>query len=493
LNFDQKIWKERIMICELRSLQRTLIKVTLNICLLNLTACMGQQQGPDLAILYNESASYHSPDRNPIIVIPGILGSRLMYTPKGTVAWGAFESGAADPSNPDGARIIALPIGREDKLNQMHDEVKPTGVLERLRINLGGISLNIQAYAGILRTLGAGGYRDEALGMSGEIDYGDNHYTCFQFAYDWRRDNVENARLLHDFIKEKQEYVRHHYKQRFGIDKKDIKFDIVAHSMGGLITRYFLMYGTQDLPADGSLPELNWNGAEFVERVILVGTPNSGSANTFLHLVQGEQLAPLLPYYPPALLGTFPSVYQLLPRPRHKAVVWDGNHQQPVDFLDPKVWERMGWGVLSPKQQPMLKVLMPEVRDESERKKQAQHYLRLVLARAKSFQQALDRPAKTPDGLSLFLVGGDAADTIRTISINSRDGTHEILKTGFGDETVLRASALADERMTGDWKPRIQSPIDFQTIFFLPYDHLELTQNAIFRDNVLFWLLEDAR
>ena len=308
----------------------------------------GLQQEPDLGIIYNELASYHSPDRNPIIVIPGILGSRLSYTPKGTVAWGAFESGAANPSDPDGARIIALPIGSEDKLNQMNDEVVPTGVLDNLRISLGGVSLNIQAYAGILSTLGAGGYRDEALGLSGEVDYGDDHFTCFQFAYDWRRDNVENARLLHDFIKEKQEYVRQQYKQRFGIDKKDIKFDIAAHSMGGLITRYFLMYGKQDLPEDGSLPELNWNGAEFVERVILVGTPNSGSASTFLNLIQGDQLAPLLPYYPPALLGTFPSVYQLLPRPRHKAVVWDGDNQQPIDFLDAEVWGRMGWGLLSP-------------------------------------------------------------------------------------------------------------------------------------------------
>ena len=110
------------------------------------------RDGPDLAVLYNESARHHSPDRNPIIVIPGILGSRLLYTPNGTVAWGAFESGAADPSDPDGARIIALPIGKQDRLSQIYDDVKPTGVLERLHINFAGISLNIQAYAGILRS-----------------------------------------------------------------------------------------------------------------------------------------------------------------------------------------------------------------------------------------------------------------------------------------------------------------------------------------------------
>ena len=82
----------RIMIYESPSQQHALLKITFNICLLFLSGCMGLQQEPDLAILYNESAGYHSPDRNPIIVIPGILGSRLLYTPKGTVAWGRLKA-----------------------------------------------------------------------------------------------------------------------------------------------------------------------------------------------------------------------------------------------------------------------------------------------------------------------------------------------------------------------------------------------------------------
>jgi len=75
---------------------------------INLSGCGIMQHEPDIAIIYNKSASYHHPDRNPIIVIPGIMGSKLLYKPTDTVSWGAFEGGAADPAEADGARIIAL-------------------------------------------------------------------------------------------------------------------------------------------------------------------------------------------------------------------------------------------------------------------------------------------------------------------------------------------------------------------------------------------------
>jgi hypothetical protein len=55
----------------------------------------------------------------------------------------------------------------------------------------------------ILMALGVGGYRDQGLSDAGAIDYGDDHFTCFQFDYDWRRDIVENARALEKFIQKK--------------------------------------------------------------------------------------------------------------------------------------------------------------------------------------------------------------------------------------------------------------------------------------------------
>jgi hypothetical protein len=459
---------------------------------------------------------YHGPDRNPVIVIPGLLGSRLVTAGDQRVVWGAFDRQAADPAKAEDLRLIALPIdGEADAAANIAadsgagrrgnairagggddaiPEVRPAGVLETLHVDVLGVPLDVRAYAEILATLGAGGYRDPALGLGGAVDYGSDHFTCFQFDYDWRQDNVLAARRLAAFIRERKAAVRAEYRERFGVDRPDLKFDIVAHSMGGLVLRYYLMYGEQDLPADGSLPELTWEGARHVGRVVLVGTPNAGAPEALRQLVEGRQIGPLLPYYAPGVIGTWPSTYQLLPRPRHKTVVWDGDPERAVDLYDAALWQRLGWGLASRSQDATIAALLPATVDAAQRHQRALAYQALALQRARSFHAALDRPdQRMPPGTELFLVVGDGIATTTRLSVDSRTGAVRVIEQGEGDETVPRRSVLLDERTPENWTPTLRSPLDTSAVLLLPAEHVYLTQSVAFRDNVLFWLLEQPR
>jgi pimeloyl-ACP methyl ester carboxylesterase len=371
------------------------------------------------------------------------------------------------------------------------DSVRPDGVLDRVRVRVAGIPMQVLAYFHILGALGAGGYRDQDLGLAGAIDYGDDHYTCFQFGYDWRRDISESAVALGKFIEDKRKYVMAETERRYGVVDQDVRFDIVAHSMGGLVARYYLRYGDQPLAEDGSLPDLTWAGARRVENVILVGTPSAGSLKSLDELVHGFKIGPTLPRYDPAVLGTMPAIYQMLPRERHRAiVVQDAAGPRFLDPLDPDLWEEMGWGLASTEIDETLEWLLPEIPDEASRRRVARDHLRKSLRRARQFAEAMDLPASPPAGTSFYLVAGDSKPTPDAVDVDPESGTFHFSSNGPGDGTVLRSSALMDERLTGEWTPRLVSPIRWSQVTFLFHDHLQLTRSQEFTDNVLFVLLE---
>jgi pimeloyl-ACP methyl ester carboxylesterase len=448
---------------------------------------------PDLGGIYDRAAMEHDEQRNPVIVIPGILGSKLTDEASGRLVWGAFSGGYADPETDDGARLVAVPMAEGVPLRDLRDDVRPSGALDSVKLDLLGIPLTLDAYRRILGSLGVGGYRDEQLGMAGAIDYGDDHYTCFQFDYDWRRDNIENARRLHEFIEDKGAYVRAERIKRFGADADGpVKFDIVAHSMGGLVTRYYLRYGTADLRADGSPPPVTWAGAEHVERAILVGTPSAGSAEALVQLVDGADFAFILPKYEAALLATMPAIYQLLPRPRHRFVARDGDRDRPLDVLDASTWEHRGWGLVDPDQAHVLEQLLPDEPDPARRRAVARDHLEKCLARARGFFAALDSPQQTPPGLTLSLIAGDAVPTAAVIGVRD-DGRIRVVERGPGDGSVLRSSALMDEREDGQWTRMLRTPVPWDDVTFLFTDHIGLTSDPAFTDNVLYQLLEAPR
>lgn len=462
-----------------------------SLVLFSSVGCSGIQV-PDLGSIYEAAAHAHGPGRNPVVVIPGFLGSKLKVQKTGQVGWGAFTGDYADPETAEGARLIAFPMEHGTPLSGLRDELVTNGVLDTVKLSIFGLPINAKAYANVLGLLGAGGYRDEELGESGAIDYGKDHYTCYQFPYDFRRDITESARQLHEFLLAKRALVQAEVLKRFDVERPGLKFDVVAHSMGGLVLRWYLRYGAAELPADGSLPKLTWAGAELIERAIVVGTPNFGSASSILGLVRGEDLGAFLPEYSASILGSFPALYQLMPRSRHGTVVDDRTGKPIGDLFDPALWTRLGWGLASPNAAEDLEELLPHLKSAAERRKVAVEHQAKCLRRAKQVLAALDVPAPLPSGLALYLFAGDAEPTNATIRVESKTGEIVDVETVAGDGTVTRGSALGDERVGSKWKPGLRSPIPWTSVTFVHSDHLGLTKDKSFSDNVLFLLLEKS-
>lgn len=447
---------------------------------LPLSGCWTSLSSPDLGAIYNMATLSDDSQRNPIIVIPGILGSQLRQGSDDRIVWGAFEAGSLDVRNDDGLRALALPMQPGVPLSELRDDLKADKVLDKIRVQLLRLPLESRAYFKLLGVLGAGGYRDQSLGSA--LRYQDKHFTCFQFPYDWRRDIPENARLLGKFIETKRSFVAAELKRRYGIDKP-VRFDLVAHSMGGLVTRYYLEYGGAEPTAIQNVP---WSGAGGIDRVVLIAPPNGGALDSLDRLVNGADPSWLLPHFESALLGTMPAIYQLLPRSRY-ARVSDGN--KTLDILDVATWEQQQWGLLDPAQADVLQRLLPEQPAPIIRQQIAREHLDKVLTRARDVQAALDRPAPLPDGLTMHLLAADAEETPAQMRIGSKPRL-TVAKTGAGDGIVLRASALQDERVAQQWQPRIKSPIEWSSVTFLGGDHLSVFDNDAFADNLLYLLLE---
>jgi len=244
------------------------------------------------------------------------------------------------------------------------------------------------------------------------------------------------------------------------------------------------------LPSDGSLPVLDWRGAEHVRRVLLIAPPNNGSLEAFRDLAKGGSPEPPIPEYPAAVLGTFVSLYQMMPGTREGAVVY-ADDGAPVDLYDVATWERLRWGPFGADQDEVLGHLLPEADSPEERRSVARRYLGLCLARARQLDAALTVDSAPPAGTTIHLFVGDTLDTHARVEVDRATGSLVEHHLEPGDGTVTRRSAMG---WLGDAGPesgaRVRSPLHATSVHFVDGDHLGMVGSPGFLNNALYLLLE---
>ena len=430
---------------------------------------------PDLKRLFTESKMVT--DQPPVIFIHGVLGSKLHDRDTGEEGW--FSSPFSLLF--DEYRHLALDIDAqtlEPKANRyIADE-------------LAGEIIGKDFYGNIIKTLSQyGGYQKAEIGQP--IDPHHKHY--YTFIYDWREDNVKTAARLADFI----DQVLAEYQQ------ENMKVDIVAHSMGGLITRYYMRYGRTDVTNDNDFP-LTMYGADKVRRVILLGTPNLGSVQMLNGFISGISLG--FKKINTETLITMPSLYQLLPHPLNNWIVTAEGKPLKRDLFDINIWRRFEWGVFD---RNVRQRIMAEAGSEEEGQAKLdtlERFMEKNLERARRFVWSLSvkLPEQHP---TLIVFGGDCHLTPARIIVEEVDGeskirmypdeitapvagvNYENILMEPGDRSVTKASLLGRNVLDPSIPRHKYSffPVDY--VVLLCEEHNSLTGNISFQDNLLNALL----
>jgi len=210
-----------------------------------------------------------------IVFLPGIMGSVLEKD--GHPIWG-FGPGAITRALFTAGHSISnrLRLGGDDpERPYLDDGVMPTALLPDLHF-----------IPGLWKIDGYGRVCD-FIRSTFEVVEGKNFFT---FPYDWRRDNRANARRLQAESRE--------WLATWRLRYPDAKLILIAHSMGGLLSRYFLdvLGGWQD-----------------TRGLITFGTPYRGALTALDTLSNGVRKGPLDLSHITDFCRTCTSIYQLLP------------------------------------------------------------------------------------------------------------------------------------------------------------------------------------
>jgi pimeloyl-ACP methyl ester carboxylesterase len=401
------------------------------------------RRGLDPALI---RSSRSDPDIPATVVVPGILGSELVRSDGGKV-W-------LNLGNAFGSHDLRLPTRLP--FTASRDGLIPAGLLgvDRVLPRLFGFT----EYADLVGVLERAGFVRDRPPMEGAAYY--------VFTYDWRRDLVESARALGETLA----------ALAASWDRPDARFNLIGHSMGGLVARYFLRYG-------GAEPggPVTWAGAHRVARLVLGAVPSAGSLPALDSILNGSRVGLSTTTLSAEVVWGLPSVYQLLP-PREAGVLMDSSGATlDEDLHDRSLWERRGWG--------------PFGQGSS---KQRTEFVAAALERGRVFHEALARAPDSRCPSWVSLIGGDCLPTLGRAVVDAdgpprfepESGAEAEAMFEAGDGRVTRASALASFLATDDLGCGIPEVTE---TFLGAADHHGLYGEATFQSIVLRRLLRPVR
>jgi hypothetical protein len=219
--------------------------------------------------------------RDMVVILPGITGSVLQKD--GRDVWNISGRTILSALLSQGASLQDLALTGEDdpSVDDLGDGIKATRIMEDFHL-IPGLT-KVDGYTALRRL-----FTQEFDVVPGQVEAA-APANYFEFAYDWRRDNRYSAHKLQELVTTKLPQWREHS----GAD--DAGVILVAHSMGGLVSRYYLevLQGWRDCRA-----------------LVTFGTPYRGSVNALAFLANGYKLFNL---DLTELMRSFTAAYQLLP------------------------------------------------------------------------------------------------------------------------------------------------------------------------------------
>ena len=218
-----------------------------------------------------------------VVILPGITGSVLQKN--GKDLWGASAQAIFDIIKSGGKNLQQLKLQGEDSGGDYHDDgIKADRLVPDAQIIPGLIKI-LDGYSTTSRLI-----TDNFQVIEGDVykDAEDKAANFYHFPYDWRRDNRINAKILKRLLDIRLKAWRKS-------QNSDAKVILLAHSMGGLVARYYLevLGGWKDCRA-----------------LFTFGTPYRGSVNAVNFIANGFKKASI---DLTEVMRSLPSVYQLLP------------------------------------------------------------------------------------------------------------------------------------------------------------------------------------